>query len=150
MRSAFHRRLVAAVLLGLAGSVAVADDDPVSARAFEVRHRALSDAAELIDPLLSSEGKIILRPRLRTLVVEDHGQVLGRVAAVLESWDLPARNAEVTLTLFLGIDTEEESGPSRGPADALGVEHAQVVHEADFRRFEAAGLTWAKKKDMVR
>ncbi len=91
--------LVAALL-----SVRAHASDPTSilARAFVVHHRELADAAEIVQPILSPDGSLTLQPRLRTLVVQDRDDVLERVASLLESFDLPPRNVEVTLSLFLG------------------------------------------------
>ena len=79
-------------------------EDPVLARAYQVHYRPLADAADLVSPLLSSDGTVTLRPRLGILVVEDRISVLDRVGALLASFDLPPRNVEITLSLFLGTD----------------------------------------------
>jgi hypothetical protein len=92
------------------------DSDPVTARAFEVQYEPLADAADLISPLLSEEGLVTLRPRLSTLVVEDHRSVLAKVGDLLRNWDLPPRNVEITLSLFLGIDRRDED-PAAPQAD---------------------------------
>ena len=120
MRSRSHLAIASAVLVlaSVAGGVAVADD-PISARAFELRFKPLADAAELIDPLLSADGAVTLRPRLGTLVVEDHLSVLERVKDLLLSYDLPPRNAEVTLTLLLG-HREDADGPERSGSELSG------------------------------
>jgi hypothetical protein len=113
----FGVRIVAVLLLLVPGAAGVADsgqdDDRLLARAYEVRYRPLVDAAELIDPLLSADGTMTLRPRLKTLVVEDRVSVLDRVGALLDSYDLPPRNVEVTFSLFLGTDRRDEQ-PNRG------------------------------------
>lgn len=111
------------------------DDDPLLARAFSVRYRPLADAADLVGPLLTAEGKVILRPRLKTLVVEDRVSVLDRVGALLESFDLPPRNVEVTFTLFLGTDRREEAG--RAASNSVFSDQVRGVIEAlgDFTKW---------------
>jgi hypothetical protein len=110
---------------------AAAEDDPVLARAYRVQHRSIADAADLVSPLLSPDGQLTLRPRLKVLVVEDRVSVLDKVGALIESFDLPPRNVEVTLSLFLGMDrmaavrhrtlgTGTFSKEVRGVIDALG------------------------------
>jgi len=106
-------------LLALGAHPAAAQEvveDRVLARAFEVQYHALADAADLIEPLLSESGVITLRRRLRTLVVEDRPSILDRVEALLEGWDLPPRNVEITLTLFLGTERRGED-PEAPQAD---------------------------------
>ena len=107
----------AALVAGIPPAAAqVGDPDPITARAFEVHYQPLTDAYDLVEPLLSDRGTVTLRPRLATLVVEDRRAVLDRVAAVLESWDLPPRNVEITLSLFLGTDRRDED-PAAPKAD---------------------------------
>ena len=91
--------------------------DPVGARAFEVRYRPLSDAADVVGDVLSPDGTVTLRPALKTLVVEDRVSVLDRVEALLQSFDLPPRNVEVVVGLFLATqrrDRAEGPPPRRG------------------------------------
>lgn len=94
----------AVLLAWCATAWAQAGGDELTARAFEVRYRALADAADVVAPVLSEDGTVTLRPRLRVLVVQDRRSVLDRVEALLKSFDLPPRNVEVTLSLFLGTD----------------------------------------------
>ena len=111
MNGRFRRRcLVLALALAPLATPAFAQErlrDPLTAQAFEIHYQPLADAADVIDPLLSEEGAITLRPRLSVLVVEDRRSVLTRVADLLRSWDVPPRNVEVTLSLFLGIDRRD-------------------------------------------
>ena len=113
--------LVAVWIAGAGGLAAEPQDEgegPILARAYKVHHRSLTDAAELVEPLLSEEGSLSLRPRLKTLVVEDRASVLDKVGPLLESFDLPPHAVEVTLTLFIGKDLSEgESGRLALPGD---------------------------------
>ena len=124
------RRIVARCIVLASGLVSAADD-PVSARAYEVKFKSLADAAELVSPLLSPEGTLTLQPRLKAITVQDHVSVLGRVAALLGSFDVAPRNVEIALSLFLGTDKRaQEAGRSvppsamtrdvRGIAETLG------------------------------
>jgi hypothetical protein len=118
--------VIAGLVLGAAWTVRAGEPPPVP-RAFEVHYRPLADAAELIDPLLSADGTVTLRPRLSALVVQDRPAVLERVAALLQSWDVPPRSVEITFSLFLGTDQREvrrDAGPEltrevRGVLDTL-------------------------------
>lgn len=127
--------LAAALIAG--GSVAAADE-PLSARAFEVRYRNLSDAADLISPLLSDEGSLTLRPRLKRLVIQDTEAVLDRVAALLSDFDLPPKNVEITLSLFLGRDQREESGGTETAHGVFSKEVRGVIETlGDFTKWTA-------------
>jgi hypothetical protein len=91
-------------------------EEQVAARAFEVHYHPLADAADLIESLLSESGVITLHKRLSTLLVEDRTSILDRVEALLAGWDLPPRNVEITLTLFLGTELRGED-PQAPQAD---------------------------------
>jgi hypothetical protein len=93
--------------------------EAVLARAYEIRFRPLKDAADLVGSVLSPEGSVTLQPRLRTLVVQDRKSVLDRIASLLGSFDLPPRNVEVTLSLFLGTDRREEEAGRQSRAEGL-------------------------------
>lgn len=126
----YLRRLVALVVVGTAGAFPVVPlgvvwgAEPAAVRArvtprsYQVRYRPLGDAAELVSGVLSPEGSITLQPRLRTLVVQDTAPVLDQVTTLLESFDLPLRNVEVTVSLFLGTERGEEE---RGRSSTQGV-----------------------------
>jgi hypothetical protein len=104
--------------LGLAPGMQGAEaEGALLARSYAVRYRSLSDAAELVTRALSTEGSLKLQPRLKTIVVEDHAVVLERVDDLLREFDLPPRNVEVTLTLFVGTDTRE---PQRATGQGIG------------------------------
>jgi hypothetical protein len=124
-----RRALVVAVLAGTllaaassgpapasAAETGAAREEPIVARAYEVRFRPLKDAADLLGSVLSADGSLTLQPKLRTIVVQDRAAVLDRVASLLQSFDLPPRNVEVTLSLFLGTDRrDEEAGRQARP-----------------------------------
>ena len=115
-----------ALLLGPAVSAQPADD-PVLARAYRVLHRPLADAADLVSPLLSPDGTVTLRPRLGVLVVEDRASVLDRVGALLDSFDLPPRNVEITLSLFLGADRLSGGGRRAASGETFSEEVRGVI-----------------------
>lgn len=139
------RRLAAGILLaaGLAAGAAPAAEvppaaDPVSARAYEVKFKSLADAAELVSPLLSSQGTLTLQPRLKAITVQDHVSVLGRVAALLRSFDIAPRNVEIALSLFLGTDKRaQEAGRSVPPSSMTRDVRGIAETLGDFTKWNA-------------
>jgi hypothetical protein len=129
--------LLAALLLsGQPGPAAQSDDDAYSARAYEVNHRSLADAADLVGDLLSPEGTLTLKPRLNTLVVQDRVSVLDRVGALLRSFDLPPRTVDVTVTLFMGHREESAPPRRRTTAETVSTEVRGVMETvADFTKW---------------
>ncbi len=108
---------------------ALEQTDPIRARTFRVEFKPLSDAAELIAPLLTDEGSVMMRPRQKVLIVEDRMSVLVRVGQVLESFDLPPRSVKVTFVLFLGRDIRENA-PRPASTASVFSEDVNAVIEA--------------------
>lgn len=136
------RRVACAIAMACAfvcGALpARAEADPISARAYDVKFKPLADAAELVSPLLSSQGSVTLQPRLKTLTVQDRVSVLDRVASLLKSFDVAPRNVEIAMSLFLGTDRrEQEAGrsipPSSMTTDVRGI--AETL--GDFTKWNA-------------
>jgi hypothetical protein len=139
-REAFEILLAVALLTGapLLAADAPPSDGPVSARAYEVKFKSLADAAELVSPLLTTQGSVTLQPRLKTLTVQDRVSVLDRVASLLASFDVAPRNVEIAMSLFLGTDRrEQEAGriipPSSMTRDVRGI--AETL--GDFTKWNA-------------
>lgn len=124
------------VLVAVLLSARVMAADPMEVRAFEIRHRAVGDAFELVSPLLSPDGSVQIRPGLKTLVVEDRPAILDRIRSVLEGFDLAPRNVEVSFTLLLGTDTRSPGSP-RGMDPAALSREIRGVHEnlGDFTKW---------------
>jgi hypothetical protein len=93
------------------------DGDPIQARSYAVRFRPLADSAELVSSILSEDGEITMQMRLKRLVVKDRVSVLEQVPSLLESFDLPPRSVEVSISLALGTQAEAgrtQSGEMHG------------------------------------
>jgi len=139
------RAAVALILLLVANATwaQAPQADPVRARVFEVRFKPLADAADVVSPLLSAEGTVTLRPRLKSLVIEDRASVLERVASLLESFDLPPRSVQVTFTLLLGSDHREGGAKPAGRGSVFSRDVRGVIEAlGDFTKwtdYEALG-----------
>jgi hypothetical protein len=126
---------LALLVLALVPGAAFADG-PLETRTFAVRFRTVSDAVQLVSPLLSPEGSLRLRPAQRMLVVEDQAVVLDRVRLALERFDTAPRNVEISFTLLLGSDTRPASAP-RGMDPSTLSREIRGVHEnlGDFTKW---------------
>jgi hypothetical protein len=102
------------VLHAPAAHAAGDDDDPIQARSYPVRFRPLADSAELVSSILSEDGEITMQMRLNRLVVKDHASVLDQIPSLLESFDLPPRSVEVSISLALGTQAEAGRTQSGG------------------------------------
>ncbi len=110
--------------------------DPVLARAYRVRFRS---------GVLSERGVVTLRPAPRTLVVQDRASVLDRVDSLLESFDVPPRSVDLTLTLFLGSDEREAQAGKLAHAGEIAREVSGVIETlADFTRWTSYSILGAQ------
>jgi hypothetical protein len=91
-------RLVVALLLAC-GVPAFASD--LEVRVFDLHFRAVRDAAVIIEPLLSSEGTILLHPRQNSLTVRDRPEALKRVSEAILRWDMHPASYRLRLSLLL-------------------------------------------------
>lgn len=139
-----HRVLYAFGLLALlAATPALAADgkkdaDPIQTRAFEVRFRPLGDAADIVGAVLSTEGEVTQQFRLKRLVVRDHVSVLGQIPSLLESFDVPPRNVEVTVNLFLGKDRRGQDAGRLGQDKEISRELRGITETlGDFTKWTA-------------
>jgi hypothetical protein len=134
------KRVAIAILLGLGASrlAAAQDAAPLSARAYEVRFKSLGDAAELVSPVLSSQGSVTLQPRLKTLTVQDRVDVLERVADLLKSFDVAPRNVEISMSLFLGTDRREQEAGRSITSSAMTTDVRGIAETlSDFTKWNA-------------
>jgi hypothetical protein len=99
----------------------------VAIREFEVRHRPLPNALDLVSPLLSDAGTVSIQPRTRLLVVRDGADVLEQVAAALERFDVPPRNVDITVGLLLGSDRVAREAGRHVPSREISREMRGVV-----------------------
>jgi len=132
------RRALALLAGAWIGASALAADEPLSARAYAVKFKSLSDAAEIVSPVLSPDGTMTLQPRLKTLTIQDRPAVLDRVGKLLDSFDTPPRTVDVTLNLFLGTD-RRDSDPGKAPPPSSLTRDVRGVAEtlSDFTKWNA-------------
>lgn len=96
----------------------------VAARVFKIQFKDPSDVAQLVGQLLTEKGSVSFSPKLKTLTVQDRRDVLDRIQEVVNSYDLPPRNVQLTVTLILarmGDQAKKQpiSREVRGIADSL-------------------------------
>lgn len=93
--------VVAATLLAPAVLVppAWAAAPKIELYAYEMRHQRADEAFGVVQPLLSPQGTIELRPKDNTLVIRDTRAALDRVVPALKSFDHPPRAVEIEVTM---------------------------------------------------
>ena len=131
------------LLMAIAPIVTVAEEE-LGVKAFRVDHRPLIDAAELVDAVLSDKGTMSLRPRLKTIVVEDYRSVLTKVESLIRDFDAPPRNVQLTLNLIVGTDeSKEQDGRTFTPSVNIGAEIIDVMNKLEaitkWTKYEVQG-----------
>ena len=84
-------------------------------RVFTIRHRAVDDAYVLISPALGPQGSVRAQPHQRTLTVVDSPANIQRIAALLQAFDVPPRNVQVSVQLILASVGPSPRGPTPPP-----------------------------------
>jgi hypothetical protein len=134
-----RKLLILAVLLVLAPvAMAAGDADETSARSYQIQFKSLPDAVDLISGLLSDAGSVSLQPRLKRLVVQDRPEILDRIGAVLEDFDLPPVNVDVTVSLFIGSDRRDEEAGRHAVTGSISKEVRGITETlGDFTKWTA-------------
>ncbi|HUK13547.1 MAG TPA: secretin N-terminal domain-containing protein [Thermoanaerobaculaceae bacterium] len=99
----------------LAASAVPALAQELEVRVFELQHRAVRDAAPVIEPLLSPDGSILLQPRKNAVTVRDRPEVLRRISEAMLRWD----TEPVTYRVRVSLLRVAESGPPFDPSDPV-------------------------------
>lgn len=136
-----RRCAVALAVTLLAAAVAWAQapaSDPIVARTYAIKFRALADAEEVVSPVLSPDGSVSKQPRLKTMTIVDRVSIQERIPALLAGFDVPPRNVEVTLSLFLGSDRREQESGRSIPREDLAPDVRGITETlADFTKWNA-------------
>jgi len=119
----------------------VASGIPTEARLFRLQYRSADEAVGLIRPFLSEDGAILLQPRRRSITVHDRPDHLTRVQEFLASWDVPPRNARITIQLIRARAVE--GGAVRLSQELRGIGEAlkDVTRWTDYENIGSRSVT---------
>jgi hypothetical protein len=106
------------VLLLLVLAVPALADGPVS-RMFVLKHRPAGEAVSVVEPLLSPEGSMMVRPRDNSLTVVDDAATLARVAAAIARFDAAPASFKVRVRLVRA--STQPPGPGSVTVDLSGL-----------------------------
>jgi uncharacterized protein YjdB len=104
------RALITFAALLLLSGAAFADDadaaKPLSVRTFTFKYKDPGKAAEIIKPLLSSEGSISIQAGTNALVVTDRPEILKTLAKAINDYDAPPQAFKLVVRLIGASHTE--------------------------------------------
>ena len=111
-------------LLAIGGTAAPAGAQPDHEEKIErkvvVRHKSAADAAQLVYPLLSEEGRVELAPGENSVVLRDRAEHVLRILAALEEFDRAGQLFRMEIKMVrAGAGTGAEPASGRLPADLL-------------------------------
>ena len=86
------------LVLALVVALPALADGPVS-RVFTFKHRPAGEAVAVVEPLLSPDGSVMVRPRDNSLTVVDDADSIARVAQALARFDSAPAKYKVTVRL---------------------------------------------------
>lgn len=78
-----RKSLLFLAMLGISAGVVAADMETIL-RVFTLEHASVSEVSAAVQPLLSEEGSMTLRPKLSRIIVQDQPEVIDRVTALIE------------------------------------------------------------------
>lgn len=136
------RKLAPAALAFLLASIALAGAREV--RVFQVRFRSALDAANLIEPLLSSDGSVTLQSGKSMLTVQDDAEVLQRVAELLANWDVPPPSFQVRVRVLLASTNPPPPGPAAPLIEGVGAEISKLFHYTSYEEVDSLRITAAE------
>ena len=131
-------RVAALGFVALAAAGAVAQDRdaaPLARHVYKLEHQPVGEAANLIYPLLSKRGRLELRPGEGTLVIHDERSALDRIIPLLDEFDQPARQMDLSVEIVSaeGRGGELVAGQGLPPElvrrlhELLGYDHYQLI-----------------------
>lgn len=110
------RRLSLLLLLVLTAPALA--DGPVS-RLFTLKHRPAREAVSVVEPLLSPEGSVLMRPRDNSLTVVDDAATVARIAEAIARFDAAPASFKVRVRLVRA--STQPPGPGAVKADLSGL-----------------------------
>ncbi len=156
------RSLLVAFLVSLllvAGSQAA----ELEVRIFTLKHKTPAEASQEIQPLLSAEGSLTVKPGAKSLTVQDRPDVVKRVAVFLETYDVAPPEFGIRLSLMLATNTKPKEGDTAEITEGLlwrlrrmyryqyfvprgsSVVHGQVGSEVTVKLTDAYSVVFGSK-----
>ena len=133
------KRIAAFVLiLALATFSAAAQqaDGKQVVQTFKFKFKSADKVAQMVRPLMSSEGSVSIQPGANTLVVTDRADNVSRIAAAIDDYDVPSRTFKLELKL---VAAGRVDGKPPAVPDDLREVSAKLSGVLRFNSFEKLG-----------
>jgi hypothetical protein len=126
------------------------ESDPIVTGTFTLRHRAASEAIDLIHPLLTARGAVELRPVDNTLVIRDVSGTVDRALRLLAEFDLPALPLRFEVRVIrAGLDrTDEGNQAAEGLSPTLVERLRELLRYESFELLSGTDLAAAENQQL--
>lgn len=125
--------IVSLVALGVAAEQA---DGKTVVQTFKFKFKTADRAAQLIRPLMSSEGSVSIQPGANTLVVTDKADNVDRITKAIDDYDLPSRTFKLEIKL---VAAGRVNGTPPAVPDDLREVSTKLAGVLRFNSFEKLG-----------
>jgi hypothetical protein len=91
----------------------VRKDGELVLHAFTLRHRAATEAIQLVLPMLTRRGTVELQPATNTLVIRDTPAAIGQIIPALRRYDHPSRPLTLDVYIVRATRTTVSGAPAQ-------------------------------------
>lgn len=137
------------------GALGTGDQDAAAGLAlyaYTLRHQPARDALEVLQNMLSPEGKVSLKPGTRTLEIRDRPEILEQVGAFLRSFDHPPRTLDFEVMVVRATTVPISPQPPSSPElprqliqrwrKLLRFQHYELLARARLEPMETERVTY--------
>jgi hypothetical protein len=146
-----NRALLFCLVLSLAafGATAQQADGKVVVQTFKFKFKSADKAAQMVRPLMSSNGSVSIQPGSNTLVVTDRAENVERIADAIDDYDAPSRTFRLELKL---VAAGRVSGKPPAVPEDLAEVSTKLAGVLRFNAFEKLGelAVSGREGDVVR
>ncbi len=132
--------LAAGALFALLASPAAGAPHVVVVRVFALKYRPADEALQLVRPLLSDAGSVMLEPKANELTVRDSSTSVERAAQAIAAYDVPLRSVDVAVTLLKATSDPKAARPKTDVSEeirGIGERLKKLFNVTDFTRLDS-------------
>lgn len=127
--------LVLTLLWSALPGAGLAADETTTTRVFQLHHRSVLEATQVIQPLLTENGTLTFHSQRSTLTVEDRPEVVVKVAEVLGEFDREPAGYRLRVDLLEGL---RNAGDASGEVIAVAAKVERMFPYAVYQRLASA------------
>jgi len=103
------RKTISVLFLSTVAIALSAADQSTTVRVFNLKNASVSEAFDLIEPLLSADGSVTVQPSRGRITIQDSPEVVARITTLINSIDRTPGEYRIEVELLEGLDVEQAS-----------------------------------------